>query len=53
MEETKPKKFYPLLSVRISEEQMSNLRRWAKERSVKVPEYVRTILFPFELPDDK
>lgn len=44
---------YPTLSVRISDEQKEYLRREASLKCVGVPEYVRAVLFPFEIPDDK
>lgn len=53
MKQLNEKKKYPLLSVRISEEQREQLRRQAESMGCKVPDYVRTILFPFESPSIK
>ena len=44
---------YPILAVRVSEQQLRYIRREADDKSVTVGEYVRAVLFPFEIPDDK
>lgn len=40
---------FPILSVRVTAEQMDYLRREAAERELNIPKYVRKVLFPFEV----
>lgn len=40
---------FPILSLRVTAEQMDYIRREAKERKLNVPRYVRKVLFPFEV----
>ena len=49
----KTKKTYPILSLRISVKQDAYLTREADERGISVAKYVRAVLFPFHLSDDK
>ena len=53
MKTKETKKEYPMLSLRITPEQRSDLRRRSVENGLSIPDYARAVLFPFELPDDK
>lgn len=47
------KEKYPILAVRMKRAEMDYLRREAKERDMKLAKYVKTILIPFPISDDK
>ena len=53
MKTKEPKQKYPTLFVRISPEQQDFLRRESAAKYLTIPQYVRTVLFPFELSDGK
>lgn len=44
---------YPILAVRIKPAEWDYIRREADERGLSVARYVRAILIPFDVPDDK
>lgn len=41
-------KTYPLISIRISDEQMTDLRRRCSKNRMSLADYVRAMLFPVE-----
>ena len=46
-------KKYPILAIRMKPEEMQYLRREADEKAMKLSQYVKAILFPFDPPSIK
>ena len=47
------KRKYPILAIRMKPDEMQYLRREAEEKAMKLSQYVKAVLFPFELPSIK
>lgn len=53
MNKQERKEKYPVLSIRIKPEEKAYIIREAAERKLSKAEYVRKVLFPFELSTEK
>lgn len=53
MDYQEQKEKYPILAVRMKRTEMDYLKREAQERGMKLAKYVKTILIPFPISDDK
>jgi len=49
MPNQKNKKKYPVLSVRVSDEEMTHIRRSSHMHGLTIPQYVRSVLVPLEI----
>jgi hypothetical protein len=53
MDYKEQKRKYPILAVRMKPDEMQYLRREADEKGMKLSQYVKAVLFPFELSSIK